>query len=75
MLHRVRVARRGIGLRAADLNGKSDPYVVIKVGGFEFKSQTIKKTLNPEWNETFEAKCSLNKVLETGELSLAALAA
>ena len=34
--------------------GKSDPYVVFTLDGEKvFKSQTKKKTLNPEWNETF----------------------
>jgi len=45
------------GLRAADMNGKSDPYCICDVPGFpsaRAKTKTIKKTLNPEWNETFE---------------------
>jgi hypothetical protein len=33
--------------------GKSDPYVKIKVGNQEEKTLTIKKTLNPTWNEKF----------------------
>jgi hypothetical protein len=34
--------------------GKSDPYVVFTLDGQKvFKSQTKKKTLRPEWNETF----------------------
>ena len=34
--------------------GKSDPFVVFTLGGERvFKSQTKKKTLHPEWNETF----------------------
>jgi len=39
---------------AADLNGKSDPYIKIVVDGKEIKKTSIKKrTLNPVWNETF----------------------
>lgn len=42
-------------LKSADTNGKSDPYVT---GSFKkkqvFKTKTIKKTLNPEFNETFK---------------------
>ena len=45
-------------LMAADLNGKSDPYVKIKdvpgLVGKGAKTQVIKKTLNPTWNEDFE---------------------
>ena len=38
---------------ATDL-GKSDPFVVFTLDGQRvFKSQTKKKTVNPEWNETF----------------------
>jgi Ca2+-dependent lipid-binding protein len=34
--------------------GKSDPYVVFTFNGDKvYKSQTKKKTLHPEWNETF----------------------
>jgi Ca2+-dependent lipid-binding protein len=34
--------------------GKSDPYAVFTLNGQKvFKSQTKKKTLNPEWNENF----------------------
>jgi len=48
------------GLKAADLNGKSDPYVVIKdvkglnVPGSSVKTKIKDKTLEPVWNETFE---------------------
>ena len=35
-----------------DRNGKSDPFVVVKVDGEKvYKSETIKKTLSPVWNE------------------------
>ncbi|KAI5991533.1 C2 domain-containing protein [Pisolithus albus] len=46
-------------LRAADRGGKSDPYAVFTLNGQkEFKSQTKKKTLHPEWNETFNVNVS-----------------
>lgn len=36
-----------------DRNGKSDPFLVIKVDGETlYKTQTVKKTLSPIWNET-----------------------
>ncbi|ELR18265.1 C2 domain containing protein [Acanthamoeba castellanii str. Neff] len=48
----------GKNLVSADSNGYSDPYVVIAVAGEEKKNfkktATIKKTLNPVWNESFE---------------------
>ncbi|KAF9270554.1 tricalbin [Marasmius fiardii PR-910] len=45
----------GRDLRAADRGGKSDPYVVFSLNGMKVaKSQTIKKTLNPTWNEDFD---------------------
>lgn len=44
----------GGDIHAADRSGKSDPYVVFTLNGEKvFKSQTKKKTLHPEWNETF----------------------
>ncbi|KAF8985000.1 hypothetical protein BGZ46_006290 [Entomortierella lignicola] len=37
-----------------DLNGFSDPYVRISIGGQSFTTNIIPKTLNPVWNATFE---------------------
>lgn len=43
------------GLASADRNGKSDPYSVFNLNGDKvYKTETKKKTLNPEWNEWFE---------------------
>lgn len=43
------------GLPSADRNGKSDPFAVFELNGHKvFKSQVKKKTLAPEWNETFD---------------------
>ncbi|CEH17519.1 Ca2-dependent lipid-binding protein CLB1/vesicle protein vp115/Granuphilin A, contains C2 domain [Ceraceosorus bombacis] len=40
-------------LRAADRGGKSDPYVKFNLNGKEtFKSKIVKKTVNPEFNES-----------------------
>lgn len=42
-------------LPSADRSGKSDPYAVIRVNGNKvFKTKTIKKTLDPTWNESTE---------------------
>lgn len=43
---------KGINLAPRDSNGKSDPYVVFKLGSQTTKSTTKKKTLNPMWYET-----------------------
>jgi Ca2+-dependent lipid-binding protein len=43
----------GRDLKAADAGGTSDPYCKLHAGGQRFKTRTIKKTLNPTWNETF----------------------
>lgn len=48
----------GKDLKAMDRNGTSDPYVVLKVGQSTVKTRVVQKTLNPEWNETFQLLCS-----------------
>lgn len=53
-------------LMAADSNGKSDPYVKLSSAGVEKKSKTIKKTLDPVWNEVFELKGTLSDFLQQG---------
>ncbi|ODV83193.1 hypothetical protein CANARDRAFT_9769 [[Candida] arabinofermentans NRRL YB-2248] len=43
---------KATNLPAADSNGKSDPFTKVYLNGKEvFKTKTIKKNLNPEWNE------------------------
>ncbi len=44
----------GKDLIAADSNGKSDPYVHLKIGKTKHTSKIIKKTLNPEWDQEFD---------------------
>jgi Ca2+-dependent lipid-binding protein len=41
------------GIPAADSNGKSDPYVVLTIGGQKKKTKIIHKTLEPKWYEDF----------------------
>ena len=41
------------GLKAADSNGKSDPYIKLKLNRREQHSRTEKKTLDPVYNEDF----------------------
>ena len=43
---------RAAGLRAADVSGTSDPYVVAVCGKTSEKSSVIKRTLNPSWEQT-----------------------
>ncbi|XP_054612484.1 multiple C2 and transmembrane domain-containing protein 1-like isoform X2 [Dunckerocampus dactyliophorus] len=44
--------RRGHNLAVRDRGGSSDPYVKLKVAGKEvFRSRTIRKNLNPVWDE------------------------
>ncbi|CAF3589922.1 unnamed protein product [Rotaria sp. Silwood1] len=39
----------------ADIGGKSDPYVNVKVpGNIKYRTKTINNTTNPEWNEVFD---------------------
>jgi len=37
----------GRNLTAADLDGKSDPYILFSFGSKKVKSKILKKTLNP----------------------------
>ncbi|KAJ2676680.1 Tricalbin-2 [Coemansia sp. RSA 1085] len=51
---RMRIAS-ATNLPAADKSGTSDPYVVALVDGVKvWESETVKKTLNPRWNEQAE---------------------
>lgn len=44
----------GKNLVAKDFGGTSDPYCIFKISTYaSYKSKTVKKTLNPVWNETF----------------------
>jgi Ca2+-dependent lipid-binding protein len=47
--------KQGRNLVARDIStGKSDPFVIVKVGGNEFQTQYVAKNLNPDWNEETE---------------------
>lgn len=51
---------KGVNLPIADSNGKSDPYCRFFMGDEEknqvYKTEIIKKNLNPVWSESFEAE-------------------
>ena len=62
------------GLPAADSNGLSDPYVKLSTSfgaKKELRSKTIKKTLDPVWDETFEIADVVRRELLEGTLRLA----
>ncbi|WFD33903.1 hypothetical protein MCUN1_000729 [Malassezia cuniculi] len=43
------------GLRSADPNGKSDPFVIFTINGKKCgRSKTVKRTLDPVWNDPLE---------------------
>mmetsp|Transcript_10016 Transcript_10016/g.25945 ORF Transcript_10016/g.25945 Transcript_10016/m.25945 type:complete len:350 (-) Transcript_10016:367-1416(-) len=56
------------GLEAADLEGTSDPYVILECGGQKDKSTVVEKTLDPDWNETFEFEGWLDDFVASGLL-------
>ncbi|XP_068437504.1 extended synaptotagmin-2 isoform X2 [Clinocottus analis] len=37
------------------IKGKSDPYGVLQIGNQLFQSKAVKESLNPKWNEVYEA--------------------
>lgn len=43
----------GRGLAAEDLNGKSDPYVVVSAGHWKKRTTTKKNTLTPKWDDAY----------------------
>ncbi|KAJ6157618.1 Phosphatidylserine decarboxylase-related protein [Penicillium chermesinum] len=45
---------RGRNLAAKDRGGTSDPYLIVNLGDARQSTPTIPKTLNPEWNVSFE---------------------
>ncbi|KAA6402235.1 MAG: putative CAMK family protein kinase [Streblomastix strix] len=52
---KVKVTVIGVkDVTGVDSNGKSDPFIVVKIGTSEFKTKKVKNVLNAEYNETFE---------------------
>jgi len=45
---------KGRNLAHCDKNGFSDPYVIVTVTGQNKKTRTRKKTLDPDWKESFQ---------------------
>ncbi|OWA52050.1 Multiple C2 and transmembrane domain-containing protein 1 [Hypsibius exemplaris] len=44
---------KGSSLKAADLNGKSDPYCILRLVNARKQTEVELKTLDPEWNREF----------------------
>lgn len=56
--------RRATNLVGKDRGGtSSDPYVVLKLGGQEQRTRTIKRNLNPVWEQRLDFRSSLADVL------------
>jgi len=43
----------GKDLVSKDITGKSDPYLRLFYAGQKYKSNTVKKSISPVWNEEF----------------------
>jgi Ca2+-dependent lipid-binding protein len=43
----------GRNLAVKDITGTSDPYCVVTIEEQQFKTKTIKKNLDPVWDEEF----------------------
>ena len=55
----------GLGLRLFPHTGKSDPFVVFTLNGQKVhKSQTKKKTVNPDWHESFVVQVVRSSALD-----------
>ena len=49
---------RAVNLPVMDVNGKADPYCIIKCNKKKQKSSVVRASLNPEWNESFKFEIS-----------------
>ncbi|KAG0274874.1 hypothetical protein BGZ95_009395 [Linnemannia exigua] len=45
---------KAANLAVKDMNGFSDPYVKVSIGGHKFTTKVVPKSLNPVWNATFD---------------------
>lgn len=55
------VVVEAVNLIAADVNGKSDPFVVLKLGDRRLKTSTKMATLNPRWEERLLMSIEVNE--------------
>ena len=59
---RVRLSH-AYGLKSADSNGFSDPYVKLTLGREKRTSKTVYKTLNPRWDEDYQFRGSFSQLM------------
>uniref|UniRef100_A0A8C3AWH3 Extended synaptotagmin 2 n=1 Tax=Cyclopterus lumpus TaxID=8103 RepID=A0A8C3AWH3_CYCLU len=52
------------------IKGKSDPYGILQIGNQLFQSKAVKESLNPKWNEVYEALVYEHSETPTGKLHL-----
>ncbi|KAF9129071.1 hypothetical protein BGW39_004498 [Mortierella sp. 14UC] len=45
---------KATNLAVKDMNGFSDPYVKVSIGGHKFTTKVVPKSLNPVWNASFD---------------------
>ncbi|KAF8944289.1 hypothetical protein BGZ47_004430 [Haplosporangium gracile] len=67
LIVRMRVyISKATNLAVKDMNGFSDPYVKVSIGGHKFTTKVIPKSLNPVWDASFdfdlEAQSAPNQV-------------
>ncbi|KAI5064374.1 hypothetical protein GOP47_0021044 [Adiantum capillus-veneris] len=48
------VVEEGRNIAAQDKDGSNDPYVLLQYGKTVRKTKTIRRSINPSWNQTFE---------------------
>ncbi|KAF9093686.1 hypothetical protein BGX23_003028 [Mortierella sp. AD031] len=53
---------KATNLAVKDMNGFSDPYVKVSIGGHKFTTKVIPKTLNPVWNASFDFELEAQSV-------------
>ena len=59
---------RAQGLKAADINGYSDPYVIARCGEQEKRSRTVRRSLDPKWDEELTFQGRLSTMINSGLL-------
>jgi len=49
--------KEGVDFPKMDMLGSCDPFLVLTIGGQEFKTKVLKSVKNPKWDESFEFEC------------------
>eukprot|EP00966_Prymnesium_polylepis_P268254 6197201-Prymnesium_polylepis.1 len=61
---------RASGLKAADKDGSSDPYVIVQLGGAKRRTLAFRNSLDPHWDDVFEFEGLLLRDVVGGRLQL-----